>query len=37
MEPQTPNQGNPHENESGGVGGNPVPNGNPKTLTVLAA
>jgi hypothetical protein len=37
MAPQTRNQGSHHENESGGAGGNPAPNGNPETLTALAA
>jgi len=37
MAPHTRNQGNPPENENSGNVGNQAPNGNPETLTALAA
>jgi hypothetical protein len=37
MASHTRNQGNLHENENGRNVGNPMPNGNPETLTALAA
>jgi hypothetical protein len=37
MAPHTRNQGNLPENENSGNVGNQAPNGNPETLTALAA
>jgi hypothetical protein len=37
MAPHTRNQGNLPENDNGGNVGNPASNGNPETLTALAA
>lgn len=37
MAPHTRNQGNLHENDNSRNVGNPTPNGNPETLTALAA